>query len=139
MKLCASSCLGITAMAVFGDSFAAESYSLQSEESILTIEKEKFVRKKKDEVVYKKFIRTTPVDWEYPLVIYRFAEDDYAALLMRCTHRGTELNINGDTLSCPAHDSEFSNRGEVMQGPADEALKTFKITTDEQNIYIHLA
>jgi cytochrome b6-f complex iron-sulfur subunit len=50
-----------------------------------------------------------------------------------------ELNVNGDMLSCPAHGSEFNNKGAVLQGPAERPLKKFPVTTDNENIYIHIS
>ena len=75
----------------------------------------------------------------YPIVVYRFSETEFSALLLRCTHQGTELNVNGAIITCSAHGSEFGNKGEVLQGPADQRLKSLAITTDEKNIYLQLA
>lgn len=140
LKLCGGGCLAVVAMTTFGGiARAATPMPLQDEqENKLAIEKSKFEKKKNDEITYRKYIKISPEGLDYPIVVYRFEENDYAALLLQCTHRGTELNINGDTVSCPAHDSEFSNKGEVLNGPADEPLKTFTVTSDEQFIYVNL-
>jgi cytochrome b6-f complex iron-sulfur subunit len=140
VKLCGSSCIAVVGMSLFAEQAMAAMQVNQDEENKLTIEKEKFIKKKKDEeITYKKYIKITPGNSEYPILVYRFDENDYAAVLLKCTHRGTELNVNGDMLTCPAHDSEFSLKGEVLQGPADESLQTFPVTTDELNVYINLA
>lgn len=140
IRLCGSSCLAIAGMSIFTESAVAAIHKTEQEdEGKLTVDKAKFVKKKGKDMVYRKYLQLTAANIQFPIILYRFDEDDYAALLMQCTHRGSELNINGDMLTCPAHDSEFSNRGEVLQGPADEPLKTFTVTTDEQNIYINLA
>jgi len=76
---------------------------------------------------------------EYPVCVYRFSETEYKALLMRCTHQGTELQVFGDRLQCPAHGSEFSNKGSVQNGPADTPLRTFAVTVSTDNIKIRLA
>lgn len=140
LKLCGGGCLAVVAMTALGGvANAATGFPLQDEENKIAIEKSKFEKKKKgDEVVYRKYIKISPEGSEFPIVIYRFDENDYAALLLKCTHRGAELNINGDTVSCPAHDSEFNRKGEVLNGPADEPLKTFAVTSDEQFIYVNL-
>ena len=64
--------------------------------------------------------------------------DKYIASLMKCTHQACELNVGGGMYTCPCHGSEFSVEGEVLHGPASEKLKTFKITSDDENIHISL-
>jgi Rieske Fe-S protein len=76
---------------------------------------------------------------EYPICVYRFSENDYKALLMKCTHQGTELQVFGDRLQCPAHGSEFTNTGSVQNGPADRPLRTFNVTVVDQQIKIKLS
>ena len=75
----------------------------------------------------------------YPLVIYRETDDTYTALLLRCSHQYNELNVNGELLTCPAHGSEFDAKGNVVSGPAENKLRSFHTTHDNQNIYIQLA
>lgn len=76
---------------------------------------------------------------EYPICVYRFSENDYKALLMKCTHQGTELQVFGDRLQCPAHGSEFANDGSVQGGPADTALRTFPVTVLADSLKIRLS
>jgi nitrite reductase/ring-hydroxylating ferredoxin subunit len=76
---------------------------------------------------------------EYPICVYRFSADEYKALLMKCTHQGTELQVFGDRLQCPAHGSEFGNTGDVQNGPADTALRTFPVTVSGNSIKIKLS
>lgn len=104
----------------------------------LQINRSDFVVLKHGKTSYRKYIITKAAHPDYPIVIYRFSENDFSALLLRCTHRGVELNINGDLLTCAAHGSEFSNKGDVVQGPAEQQLKSFPVTADETNIYIQL-
>ena len=75
---------------------------------------------------------------QYPICLYRFSEDDYEALWMRCTHQGTELQVVGDMLECPAHGSEFSDRGLVLNGPATTSLRTFPVTRQNNQLKISL-
>ena len=57
---------------------------------------------------------------------------------MRCTHQGTELQASGDRLQCPAHGSEFDNKGTVKTGPADKALRSFPVTVSNNQLFIDL-
>jgi Rieske Fe-S protein len=88
---------------------------------------------------YLKYVVVHNDQLEYPICVYRFSENDYKALLMRCTHQGTELQVFGDRLQCPAHGSEFSNTGAVQNGPADTPLRTFKVSVLPDAIKIKLS
>ncbi len=75
---------------------------------------------------------------EYPICVYRFSENEYTALLMKCSHQGTELQVFGDQLHCPAHGSEFSSKGLVTQGPAESGLRAFRVSQLPEKILIEL-
>ncbi len=87
---------------------------------------------------YRKYIIVRNEQLEYPICLYRLSETSYSALLMRCTHQGTELQAGGDQLHCPAHGSEFDQQGAVRQGPAELALRTFPVLVDDTRILIQL-
>lgn len=89
----------------------------------------------------KKWNRTTIVRHDkvpFPIVVYRLKEGEYRALLLRCTHQGSELNVYGDLISCSAHGSEFDNKGQVLQGPAETSLQSYTVNADNQNVYIRI-
>lgn len=75
---------------------------------------------------------------KYPICVFRIEDNHYVSALLKCTHKGCEVNVEGNQYSCPCHGSEFTNTGEVIAGPAKENLKTFKTTSDEKNIYIEI-
>lgn len=104
----------------------------------IQINRSEFIIQKDDKTSFRKYIIVRVETSEYPIVLYRFSETDFKALLLSCTHQGNELNVSGDLISCPAHNSEFNNEGEVIHGPADRSLKSFPILIDEKNIYIQL-
>jgi nitrite reductase/ring-hydroxylating ferredoxin subunit len=87
---------------------------------------------------FKKYLVVQNEILQYPICVYRFDENNYEALLMRCTHRGTELQVFGDKLQCPAHGSEFSNHGTVEKGPAGTLLRTFPVTISNNQLKISL-
>ncbi|MEW6512329.1 MAG: Rieske (2Fe-2S) protein [Bacteroidota bacterium] len=74
---------------------------------------------------------------QYPVCVYRFGAAEYSALLMRCTHQGTELQVFGDHLECPAHGSQFDNRGKVIHGPAATDLRV--LPTDVSTIHLRIS
>lgn len=89
-------------------------------------------------IYFKKYIIVQNDILQYPICIYRLNEKEYTALWMRCTHQGTELQVFGDKLQCPAHGSEFDSGGEVSSGPADFKLRTFPVIIDNKQLKISL-
>ncbi len=105
----------------------------------LTVRKAEFVLIKKDKTINRSHVFVKTAELDYPICLQKTGEDNYSALLMSCTHRACELNFGGGIFSCPCHGSEFSNAGQVLEGPADKNLASFKTTTDHENIYILLS
>src|SRR5471030_1007457 len=87
---------------------------------------------------YKKYVIVQHANLKYPVCVYRFGENEYSALLMRCTHQGAELKVFGDRLECPAHGSQFTDKGVVKNGPADTNLRTFAVTVQTDQLHILL-
>lgn len=104
----------------------------------LTLNTDEFKITKKGKTSYRSFIIIHNEALQYPVCVYRFGEAGYAALWMRCTHQGTELQASGDYLQCPAHGSEFNNKGQVTNGPANKNLRTFPITLNNNELFIDL-
>lgn len=102
------------------------------------VKKSEFIQTKAKGTSFRNFVLINKGVGGYPICLYRNGEDDYTASLLQCTHQGCELDVGGGIYTCPCHGSEFSTNGEVLQGPAEKQLKTFLITTDHENIYIHL-
>jgi Rieske Fe-S protein len=104
----------------------------------ISVARSEFTYLKKDQPVQRDYIIVRNDSMEFPIYLYRFSVQEYAALLMKCTHQGNELQASGDHLQCSAHGSEFSNRGNVEQGPADKNLRAFKVSTIGDKIFIDL-
>lgn len=139
IKVCGGACLGLVGIALLNQSCTGTHYALSSVSGDkLSVIKSEFKIIKKNKPDYRKYIVVKNDKLDFPIIVYRKDENSYLAMLMKCTHQGIELNVNGDILTCSAHGSEFSNKGEVIQGPADQKLKIFPVSTDEQNIYIQL-
>ena len=64
---------------------------------------------------------------------------NYSAVLLRCTHKGCAVRPGGDILICPCHGSEYSPQGEVLKSPAEKNLERFKVSYDQDFVYIHLS
>ena len=104
----------------------------------ISILKSDFVNQKKKQVTIRQFIIVQNDKLEFPIYLYRVSEDEYSAIWMQCSHQGNELQALGDQLYCPAHGSEFDNRGNVTQGPASHNLRTFPVRAESDKIFIDL-
>jgi Rieske Fe-S protein len=102
----------------------------------LTIDTSEFISKGNNQ--NRSFIVVRNDALQYPICVYRINENEYKALWMQCTHQGTELQASGDRLQCPAHGSEFDNKGNVKNGPADRSLRSFPVTVSKNQIFIDL-
>ncbi|HEY9002479.1 MAG TPA: Rieske 2Fe-2S domain-containing protein [Mucilaginibacter sp.] len=56
--------------------------------------------------------------------------DAFTAVQVACTHQGTAIGYNNGQgiFICPAHGSEFSKTGAVVQGPAALPLQKYTVT-----------
>lgn len=97
-----------------------------------------FETKAGNEKHYKKYVIVQNDLLQYPICVYRINEREYTALWMQCTHQGAELQVFGDKLQCPAHGSEFTNKGAVQGGPAETKLRTFPVTVEANQLKISL-
>ncbi len=108
-------------------------------DNMLTVPLKEFTETNKQGVVsHRAYIIVRHESLQYPICVYRHANNEYTALWLRCTHQGAELQVSGDTLVCQAHGSEFSNKGKVTSGPADQDLRTFKTYTENDLLNIIL-
>lgn len=138
VKAC-TACLAMTGVPVLLSSCGATHYITGN---IVTdglhISKDDFKIGKQGATAYRSFIIVRNDTLQYPICVYRFSDNEYSALWMRCTHQGTELQASGDSLQCPAHGSEFNNKGAVTSGPADNALRGFPVTVSGKELFIDL-
>lgn len=104
----------------------------------LFLSKDDFTVKQKGGTAYSSFIIIRNDALQFPVCVYRFNDNEYSALWMKCTHQGAELQASGDVLQCAAHGSEFNSRGQVKNGPASVNLRTFPVTVTNNEIFIDL-
>jgi len=136
IKSCSYACLGATALAALAAGcISPKQLEGSLEQSGLTVPLSSFVNKDQS---FKQYIVVHQEHLKYPICLYRFNEKEYVALWMRCSHQGAELQVFGDRLVCPAHDSAFDQKGIVQNGPADQNLRTFPVIIQNQQIKILL-
>jgi Rieske Fe-S protein len=64
------------------------------------------------------------------ILLIRKSESTFLAIKTICTHKGCDVELEGDKFVCPCHGSEFTLDGTVTQGPAKTNLKTFETIFD---------
>ncbi len=140
IKTCCYSAIGIPIAATLLQSCGGIYYAIaNNKKGKLVISKSEFIQLKKDKKINRKFVLVKTEGLDFPICIYNIGENTYSSSLLKCTHRGCELNVGGGIYTCPCHGSEFSIAGKVLEGPADKNLMTYKTETDNENIYIHIS
>lgn len=135
IKTCGYACIGLSSVSLLLQScVSSKNIHANIVEGNLVIPVMDFIKKDS----YLKYLIVRNENLHYPIYVFRFAEKEYTALYLQCTHQGNELNAYGDKLVCSAHGSEFDNRGTATSGPATEPLRSFPIQVDNQNITISL-
>jgi cytochrome b6-f complex iron-sulfur subunit len=140
IRTCGFACLGTTAMLSMLSACSGSSHFANStlSDGMLRIMKSEFVKTENNKQVMRKYVISKTEKYLHPICVFRIDDKNYTALLMLCTHNGCELQAQGDYLICPCHGSEFSNRGVVQNPPAEYNLKSFKVSENDESIFIHL-
>lgn len=138
IRVCGGACLGVLGISMLQSCETTKYVQGTIIGSQLALNENDFVKLKDEKKTFRKYVLVKPQGSDYPVIVFRQDENNYTALLMRCTHQGNELTANGDLLTCSAHGSEFAKTGEVVTGPAEQKLKSFPVTVKENMIYIQL-
>ena len=102
-----------------------------------TVENEALVIRKAD-FGPESFVLLRVVHLPAPVFVNRRASDDYTAVLLKCTHRGCEVQPAGGRLECPCHGSRYTRAGQVIRGPAPENLQAFQVHDSDQYVHIEI-
>jgi cytochrome b6-f complex iron-sulfur subunit len=106
---------------------------------ILTVAHEEFWELKGEKKKHRSTVLIQQEATGFPIALFKLSDQQFYAVLLRCTHQSCALDVAGSIYTCPCHGSEFSTTGEVLEGPADQPLKTYKTHSDAKYIYVHLA
>lgn len=139
IKTCGFACLGANTLGLLLQSCAGSkiiSAQILGENIIVPLAD--FEVTKNNTTSFRKYLVIQNDKLQYPICVYRFSDQEYSALYMQCTHQGAELTAYGDKMVCSAHGSEFDNKGNVTNSPADKPLKKFPTEIDNQNLKISL-
>jgi Rieske Fe-S protein len=137
IRLCSSACLASAVAPLLHSCSSALHYAnFQQEGNRLRVDSTEFLTA--DRAGFRPFVLVQASGLEFPVCLYRHADDDYSALYMKCTHQGCRVDAFASALVCPCHGSEFDTRGRVSQSPAETDLQTFEVEAIENYIYIRL-
>ncbi|MFL0169790.1 Rieske (2Fe-2S) protein [Tenacibaculum maritimum] len=135
LKSCGYACLGATMLGtLFESCVSVSSVVANLEGDCLVVQKSDF--KKEDTFLKYLIVRNDAL--EHSIYVFRFSENEYRALYLKCTHQGNELSPYGEKLVCGAHGSEFNSKGIATHGPATEPLRKFPVYINKQQILISL-
>lgn len=76
------------------------------------------------------------VEGDEPVVVTQPTEGNFKAFSAVCTHQGCTVGeVTDNVIACPCHGSKFNaETGEVVEGPAEEALASVEIVVDGDQI-----
>jgi cytochrome b6-f complex iron-sulfur subunit len=104
----------------------------------IVVPKSEFIFKKKEEIKTRNYVFIKSDNQKYPICLYKI-NDNYVAYWTECMHQGCEVEVQGNRFVCPCHGSTYDLEGRVTKGPAEKNLKSFKTSSDNENIYITLS
>ena len=72
------------------------------------------------------------------IIVILSPSNDLIALNRTCPHQGCAVSLNeaGEQLICPCHDSRFTIRGELLQGPATTGLPSYEVKTEDNLVLV---
>lgn len=138
MKVCSVACLGGMGLSSLLQSCATPNYFAihTIERNRIRINASEFETVVKDQTVKRPYVLVKNNQLEFPICVYRFSDNDFSALYLKCTHQGCEVQPQGEFLVCPCHGSEYSNQGKVINPPAEKDLGKFPVGVEATSIII---
>jgi len=137
IKKCGLVCLGLSSTGLLLQSCISSKISTGDlKGAVLHVHEDEFLIEKNGEQKYRKYIILQNPNLQFPICVFRYADNNFKAILMQCTHQGSELQVFGERLVCSAHGSEFNNLGNVTNGPAEANLRTFPVEISNNELKI---
>lgn len=102
-----------------------------------TEEKENRIEIPADAFAKGPLVLVRPHGWFYSVALRKHEDNTYSALLLKCTHQDNQLTASSEGYSCSLHGSTYNKEGRVIKGPAEQALKTFSVTSNANQLIIH--
>ena len=139
IKTCGAACMGAATIAWLQSCTGLSHYATANKlDRKLVIKKSEFLQTTKGKTTERGYVLVKTEELGFPICVYSVGANTYTALLMECTHKSCELQPHGEYLICPCHGSEFTRQGVVQNPPAEQDLKTFNTSSDDENVYVLL-
>ncbi len=74
----------------------------------------------------------------YDIAVRKESETKFMALQLRCTHADNALTATGKGFICNLHGSTFSSDGNVTKGPAEFALKKYRVELNANEVLVFI-
>ena len=129
---------GASALLCCGLSGASLLQSCTSAKQITVEIRDKIIRVSKSEFMDNSYLVVANMALPAPIYLHKISEEEYSAFLMLCTHNKCELDATSKMLVCPCHGSEFDLKGNVTEGPAEDALLQFSVRVNKEEVLIDL-
>jgi cytochrome b6-f complex iron-sulfur subunit len=73
------------------------------------------------------------------IIVARSTSGAYVAVYSACTHTGSTVmyNTSNNRFHCPAHSSDFSTNGSVINGPANQALHQYNTSLTGNSLRVY--
>ncbi|HTY37243.1 MAG TPA: Rieske 2Fe-2S domain-containing protein [Bacteroidota bacterium] len=73
------------------------------------------------------------------IIVARTTSSSYVAVYSACTHAGATVMFDGSAnrFHCPAHGSNFSTTGSVINGPATQALHQYNTSLTGTSLRVY--
>lgn len=78
---------------------------------------------------------------EIEIAIFKLTNGEVKAVENKCPHKQGPLSegiVSGEYVFCPLHDRKLSLLDGRVQKPDHGCVKTYQVTVDGDNVYIHL-
>jgi Rieske Fe-S protein len=108
---------------------AYQVFSAEIKEDQITVPMENFVKGP--------LVLVRPKGWYYSIALRKKEDNSYTALLLKCTHQDNQLTADQGGFNCSLHGSAYNKDGRVTKGPAERALKSYLVTTENNQLVIH--
>ena len=79
-------------------------------------------------------------DMEKDILVAHVSESHYAAVDIKCTHKGCDLNYDKEdkTFTCPCHGSKFDLSGVPQDGPAKRPVTAYQVELTDTEVIIKI-
>lgn len=84
------------------------------------------------------YVIVRTVEISYDIFISRKPDNQYKAILMKCSHRDAPVTYATGGLVCNEHGSRFNFEGEALKAPATTSLQTLPIEVNQNHLKIKI-